>query len=195
MEVPNTVTRGQWLDSELNLSQRTDSRALVQKLWTVSQTGLTCWQCWSPESLRAGAGKWGGWYQEAEACLMKLGFTHSLRMCVFLEQSNSEERSLEWISLENPLCPSKNENKTFHPFKNEQKERRMTELLVKCRKSYHVWMLVSDACLERGDWDLDLKSSFSLSALNGAEGKKEEHQEKWSFERWVLTSSHKYPQS
>lgn len=32
--------------------------------------------------------------REAETCLMELGFTHSLRICVFLEQRNSEE-SLE----------------------------------------------------------------------------------------------------
>ena len=51
---------------------------------------------------------------------------------------------------------------TFIFFKNEWKEGKPTELLVKRRKSYHVWPL-SDACLKRGEWDLVPGPHFFLS--------------------------------
>ena len=47
-------------------------------------------------------------------------------------------------------------------FKNEWKEGKPTELLVKCRKLYYVWFL-SDACLERGEWELVPGPHFFLS--------------------------------
>ena len=55
-----------------------------------------------------------GWYQEAEIYLMELRFTHSLRMCVFLEQRNSDERSTSHI--ENHLLFFKEgKQKIFYP--------------------------------------------------------------------------------
>ena len=69
---------------------------------------------------------------------------------------------------------------------SERKENRQSS--VKHRKSYYEWPL-SVWCLPReGREKVDPLSFFSfLSASNGAEGEKQEQEEKWSFKRWVLT--------
>ena len=132
-QVQNTVTRGQWLDSELNLRQRTDSLAPVQQRWTVSQTGVIFWQCWSPESLKAGVGGLGAWYQEAETYLMELSFTHrSEYVCVCWGEKQWQKKSRVNLTLKIlHYGLQRRKTKYFIPFKKEWKENHRT-LLVKC---------------------------------------------------------------
>ena len=51
---------------------------------------------------------------------MELRFTHSLRMCVFLEQRNSDKKYRVHLTLKIIFCSSKKENrKYFIHFNNE----------------------------------------------------------------------------
>ena len=151
---------GFWVDSQPEDRLLSTSSAAVNSVSDRTDL-LAVLKPWEPQSRG-----WGwGWHQEAELYLMKLRFTHSLRMCVFLEQRNSDKRSPEWISHWKYFTMFFKEGKQniLSPLKMSERKEKSQTLLVKCRKSYYVWTLVSDACLERGDWDFGLRLSFFLS--------------------------------
>ena len=152
--------------------------------------GLIRGHCWGPESLRAGIGGGPGLRKQRpnwQSSHSPLG----LRMCAFLKLRNSDERSPAWIS-----CW-----KSFFTFFKEGKQKISVSALkmserkenpqssVKHRKSYYEWTL-SVWCLSRKGREKMIPCSFFfLSASNGAKGEKQEQEDKWSFERQVLTFS------